>query len=99
MCNLLFRWPVACITMDGGTSQTFQKDSFETSSAGEDQEALSGGDAAVATPEPSSPKTVAEKLKRVQSQETELLRQFEDTHKLRAQARSGSVYLGVSCDR
>ncbi|CAN0443571.1 unnamed protein product [Pylaiella littoralis] len=63
----------------------FQKDSFETSSAGEDQEALSGGDAAVATPEPSSPKTVAEKLKRVQSQETELLRQFEDTHKLRAQ--------------
>lgn len=75
------------------------QDSFETSPPdGESEEAVSkeNDDSAPATsppspppPPPPVPKTVAEKLELVKVQEAELLRQFEETHKRSAQARSG----------
>lgn len=83
------------------------QDSFETSSSGREiEEAVSNGedgfepvypDAAPPSPPPPPPvpKTVAEKLELVKSEEAELLRQFEDTHKLSAQARTRDTERGV----
>lgn len=89
--------PVVCIIITNDHStQTIHQDSFETSSAGENEEAMSNGDAVVTIPEPPSPppvpKTVAEKLELVKSEEADLLRQFEDTHKQSAQVR-GNVFV------
>lgn len=61
------------------------QDSFETSYAnGEDKQ--EGEPPAPAPPSPPpAPKTVSEKLELVKSEEAELLRQFEETHKRSAQ--------------
>lgn len=87
--------------------QAMYQDSFETSSPGDgDSEggevdgAASNGDDCSPTPAPPSPppppvpKTVAEKLELVKSEEAELLRQFGETHKRSAQASN----TGRCCD-
>lgn len=95
MCSFTLSVCVCCVVLSPSTNdettQMFQQESFETSSAGDNEEALSNGDAAFTVSEPPSPKTVAEKLELVQNQEADLLRQFEDTHHLSAQVRGSML--------
>lgn len=83
------------------------QDSFEAGGDDEEAEAEAGAasdgdDSSPASappsppppPPPPAPKTVAEKLELVKSEESELLRQFEETHKRSAQARKHDTCWG-----